>query len=86
MIVCQVLGEFRIQHRGCVVGTDHPGADYTLHLADEALESQGYDRDSLGYVFASRLEATLALRLADHAVRAFERELQPGQDGARKTA
>ncbi len=74
MTICSVLGEFRLQHKGCFVGTDYPGADYTLHLADEALENEGYARDSQGYVFANRIEANLALRTAESAVRAWERE------------
>jgi hypothetical protein len=76
MVVTPVLGLFRIQHKGCFVGTDYPGADYTLHIADEKLEQEGCERDSIGYVFKTRIEATIAMREADKAVRAFERELQ----------
>lgn len=74
MVVTSMFGQFRIQHKGCFIGTDYPGADYTLHIADEALEREGCERDSVGYVFATRIEATIAMREADKAVRSFERE------------
>ncbi len=72
MTICKILGEFRLQHRGCFVGTDHPGADFDLHLADDALEQDGFARDSLGYVFSTRSEATIAARLALQAIDAFQ--------------
>lgn len=59
--VVRILGEYRLEHVGLFVGCSHPDSDARLVLAEEAVDRAGADRDSLGFVFASRGAATTAL-------------------------
>lgn len=63
--VVKLLGEFRLQFGNTIIGTDHPGSDARLVLAEEVIEQlpSSYQpaRDSLGFVFDSHPAATLVL-------------------------
>ncbi len=71
MIVCRVLGEYRLQHAGVFVGNDRPGSNSQLVIADEVLNQQGVPRDSLGYVFPNANSARLALNTITNHTRRF---------------
>ncbi len=63
--VVKLLGEYRLQCGSSIVGTDHPGSDARLVMAEEVIEKlpEHYqpERDSLGFVFTSSDAATFAL-------------------------
>lgn len=63
--VVKFLGEYRLQCGDSFVGTDHPGSDARLVMAEEVIEKlpEYYqpERDSIGFVFPSHEAATLTL-------------------------
>ena len=67
-------GEYRLFCQSSPIGQESYDGFDVLCLGDEVLEQEGYQRDSVGFVFASRLEATIAMRLVISAVQRYRRE------------
>ncbi len=50
--VTRVLGEYRLQYRGSLIGCECPDAEPGLVIGEEVCLFAGADCDSLGFVFA----------------------------------
>ncbi len=69
--ISQVLGEFRLQFRGCFVGCELPNAEPALVVGEDVCLRLGVECDSLGFVFSSKPAALLAAASINNQLRRF---------------